>query len=88
MQGTHETPQEIGDVGHPGVFSGIEQRLEFYSEADFSLSIDGLRPVVLITLLDHLAERAVACIGVRRIKLGSIEHMNHVANMRSQADEC
>ena len=22
------------------------------------------------------------------VKLGSIEHMNHVANMRSQADEC
>jgi hypothetical protein len=24
VQGTHETPQEIGDVGHPAVVAGIE----------------------------------------------------------------
>jgi hypothetical protein len=33
VQGTHETPQEIGDVGHPAIVAGIELK-----------SSGGLRP--------------------------------------------
>jgi hypothetical protein len=47
--------------------------LEFYSEADLSLPVCWLIP--LIALRDHLAKSAVAGIRVRRIKLGAIEEI-------------